>query len=120
MPTEHKIENIIGVLLLVGVSISGALVFCGGILYLWLHGADNMQTELLVSDNYSIHIRHFWNIAFSLEPIGIIELGLIALVTTQILRVGLLVWFYADIRDYKFMCISLFVFIVLIYSFLGR
>jgi len=120
MLTTPKMERMIGALLLIGTAISAALVLFGGIMYLWQHGGENMQTELLVSDNYSINIRQIWHIALSLTPLGIIELGLIALVTTQILRVGMLVWFYAAIRDYRFTLISVFIFVTLLYSFLWR
>jgi uncharacterized membrane protein len=117
VPTTRKIENMIGILLLLGTIISAGLVLGGGIVYLWQHGGDNLQSELLSSDNYSIHIRQIWGIALSSTPIGFIELGLIALVGTQILRVGLLVWFYAAIRDYAFTGICIFVLVILLYSF---
>lgn len=113
-----KIERAIGVLLLIGTTLSAVLVLSGGIMYLWQHGGENMQTELLVSDNYSVNIRQIWRIALSMTPLGMIEVGLIVLVATQILRVGLLVWFYTVIRDFRFTLISLFIFTILLYSFL--
>jgi len=115
-----KIERAIGVLLLIGTTLSAALVLCGGMMYLWQHGGENMQTELLISDNYSVNIRQIWRIAISMTPLGIIEVGLIVLVATQILRVGLLVWFYTVMRDFRFTIISLFIFVILVYSFLWR
>lgn len=120
MITETKIERMIGVLLLLGTMTSALLVLVGGIWYLSLHGGEDMQTEMLASDAYSVKISQIWHILFALTPLSLIELGLIALVTTQLLRVALLVWFYANQRDYRFTGISLFILLTLLYSFIWQ
>lgn len=115
-----QMENIIGWILIVGTLFSALLVLTGGCLYLLQHGSETMNAELLAANDYQIGVREILDIAFSFSPIGLIELGLVLLVATQLLRVALLVWFYAMIRDYWFTLISCFILFTLTYSLLWR
>lgn len=118
MFSSRKIEEIIGSLLLYGTVFSAVIVFIGGMLYLWQFGDVSLQTQLLNGNKYNIVIRHIWAMTDNFSSLSIIELGLIALVVTQILRVGVLVLFYYVKRDYYFTAICTFIFLVLLYSFL--
>lgn len=120
MISTKKMENIIGLLLTIGMLFSAILVLIGGVLYLLQHGSDPMQTEVISSNAYQISIKHLWHRPQTFSAITIIELGLLALVATQILRVGLLAWFYTAIKDSKFALISFFILLMLIYSFVWR
>lgn len=112
MLTSKKIEKMIGVVLAVGTLLSALLVLIGGVSYLITHGSEALQNEWTLGG-----IRQF---SLSLSSIGIIEIGLLVLVGIQLLRVGLLVWFYTVIHDYAFSLISLFILLTLIYSFIWR
>lgn len=116
MLTTNKMQSVIGTLLIVGILISLALVIIGGVWYLLENGGNSLQTQLLTLDTYHFSIQQIWHTAFSLTPIGFIELGLLTLVSTQILRVALLTGFYMAIRDYWFTFFSFFILFVLIYS----
>ena len=116
MYSTQKMQDVISMLLIIGMLISVMIVAIGGTLYLLQHGNENLQTELLTAESGYHSIQQIWQIAFSFTPIGIIELGLLTLVATQILRVALLTWFYAVIRDYWFTGFSFFILVVLIYS----
>jgi len=115
-----KMENAISWILLLGIFCSASMVLVGGILYLMQYGGENARTILSPSAALPTHLQDIWVSALSGSPSGIIELGIVLLVFTQIMRVGLLAWFYAWIKDFWFTGISLFILLALIYSFLYR
>jgi uncharacterized membrane protein len=113
-------QDMIGIVLLMGTLISAVIVILGGLFYLLQYGNENMHTEFLQSDTYQLSIKQLWQMALSFSSKGIIMLGLLSLVMTQIVRVALLTWFYMILRDYWFILFSVFILIVLIYSFFLR
>lgn len=117
MLTPHKMQEDLTLILLMGTLFAIFLVFLGGSTYLWQHGNEVLQLKVLESSHVNIDIRH---LSFSFSPLFIIILGLLSLVATQMLRVLLLLIYYASIRDYKFTLISLFVLLVLLYSFFAQ
>lgn len=117
MISSNKMQENLTIILLLGTLTATFLVLAGGSMYLWNHGQEILQLKLLETSHFKINIRH---LDFSYSPLFIIVLGLLTLVATQILRVLLLVFYYGSIRDYKFTFISLFVLLVLIYSFIAQ
>lgn len=120
MLTAHKMEELIGLTLLFGTLASLMLVIVGGGWFLLQHGGENLQTELMQINNQPVTIQQIWLNALSFTPLGIVELGLLLLVVTQIIRIALLVWFYAAVRDIGFTLISIFILLILVYSFIWR
>lgn len=120
MLTNKETRNIISWILTVGTLFSAGLVLIGGIFYLIQHGGDNASSELLNPSTIYTSVISIWHAALQFSPLGIIALGVVALVLTQLLRVGLLIIYYFSIRDYWFTCICLFVFLTLIYGFLKQ
>lgn len=120
MFSVKKLQEIMGILLLIGISLSASLVCIGGLLFLWQHGGESIQTEWMQLSTAPINRSSIWQLAFSFTPLGMIELGLLLLVFTQIIRVALLCGFYAVIKDYWFTFISTFILCVLVYSFFWR
>lgn len=120
MYSIKKMQEVLSVVLMIGILTSTALVLIGGIFYLSQFGSHTMQVEILQSNAYQTNIKQIWQSALSLSPSGIIELGLLLLVITQILRVALLTWFYAVLKDIWFTSFSVFILLVLIYSLIWR
>jgi uncharacterized membrane protein len=120
MLSIKKMQTLMSFILLTGTLLATALVMIGGILYLLQSGNDSIQNEWLPVHTSSLSIKQIWQFAFSFSPLGIIELGLLLLVATQTIRVALLCWFYTMIHDYKFVMISAFILILLIYSSFWR
>ena len=116
MQSVQKIQQWIGFILLSGTLLSTTLVMIGGAWYLWQFGADPLQSELLQPISQPIPISEVWHFALSWTPLGLVQLGLLLLISTQTIRVFLLFCFYTHIRDYAFMLISLFILLMLIYS----
>ena len=120
MNSTTNIQDKISLILLVGILAAIGLVFLGGIIYLFQVGNENLQMELLQSITYKTSLKQIISKALSLSPLGIIELGLMILVITQLLRIALLTWFYFIIRDYWFTVFSIFILSVLVYSLIWR
>jgi len=120
MTSIKRIQFIISYILLIGTIFSAGLVLVGGFMYLYQNGAANMHIEVLHADAFAANIIDILYIGFSFTPIGIIILGLLSLIVTQILRVAMLCGFYTFTRDYWFIFISLFILAVMIYSVFWR
>lgn len=120
MSSIKKLQEIMTLILTTGTLSSFCLVVLGGGLYLLKHGANPIQIEVLQSAAYVTNMVMVLKNAFFLEPVSMIELGLLLLVLTQIVRVAMLVWFYSLIRDHWFTGISLFVLSLLSYSFIRQ
>lgn len=120
MLTNKKIEQMIGMILLIGTLISTAFVATGGMLYLIQEGSQPIHLDTWQAGDAPTTLKSIWQDTRALTPLGIIECGLLFLVITQILRVALLTCFYALIRDYWFTFISAFILLTLLYSFIWR
>jgi uncharacterized membrane protein len=120
MLSTKEMQNTISLILLSGTLLSAALVIIGGIMYLSEHGSQIMPFELLQTDMVPTSMKQVWQFALSFSSLAIIELGLLLLVATQMVRVALLCWFYAMQKDLAFLFISLFVLVILIYSCFWR
>ena len=120
MLSVNKMEEIMSLLLLCGTACAAGFVCIGGLFFLMQHGMDNIQVEILQTTPLQISHQELWQFALSFTPLGLIELGLLLLVLTQIIRVALLCGFYAAIRDYWFTVICTFILFVLVYSLFWR
>ena len=92
------------------------IIFDGGISYIDQH-ANDLLTNIMPSQLTPISLAQIFHLSFSFSSIGFIELGLLLLVATQIIRVFLLVCFYAAIKDYHFLLINAYLTIMLILGF---
>lgn len=114
---DHDIERMVSILLRMGVTIAGIVVLGGGIFYLFRHGAAP-------ADHHTFHgqpeidrvIPEIFAGALALRPRSIIQLGVIALIATPILRVALAFVGFTLERDRTYAIITLIVFCVLLGS----
>src|SRR3990167_7213825 len=113
MLANKNMQESIGFILFIGTFVSVCIAMVGGSLYLIQHGNETLSTQILQSDSYHLSIFAIWQSAKSLSSVGMIELGLLSLVMTQIVRVATLVWFYLKTHDYVFPGISLFILLTL-------
>jgi uncharacterized membrane protein len=117
---EQKMDAVIGSLLRIGVIAAGAIVFLGGIFYLIQYGRQ-------IPDYRSFHgqpqnlkfIGGIFREAFSLNPSGIIQLGILLLIATPVARVAFSVFAFARQRDLVYIIVTLFVLSTLIFSLAG-
>jgi len=118
--TDQKVELIIGNLLRAGVSVAAVVVLIGGLIFLVRHGLQPANYRVFAGEPSDL--RHWNGIAWSsvhLRGRGIIQLGLVLLLATPVTRVAFAAFAFAMERDWLYVGVSTFVFLVLLYSMLG-
>lgn len=131
-PTEaprpkHDIQQLVGNTLRWGVTIACIIAFIGGIMYLVHHGGEPMKDyrhfpiaeEAAHKDTYTtLHgildgVRH-------MKAVGWIQLGVIVLILTPIMRVALSLFDFLQDHDWLYSVITAIVLAVIIFnSFAG-
>ena len=118
--TDQKLEAAIGRMLQIGVMLAAAVVFLGGILYLRQvtgPGPDYSHFGTGVAERFRSPAE-IVSYAFHGRARDIIQLGLLILIATPIARVVFAAVGFLLEKDYLYVCISLIVLAVLLYSLL--
>jgi uncharacterized membrane protein len=116
--TDERVEQVIGNLLRFGVLLSALVVLAGGVLYLAREGG-RPEKEHRVFREEAVQLRHPGDVlrdAGRLQSEGLIELGLLLLIATPIVRVLFSVVAFAVQRDRTYVVITLIVLGILLYS----
>jgi uncharacterized membrane protein len=116
----QSIELLIGRVLRVGLIASVLIVLTGGVFYLLQNGHQDIHYQVFQYTSTFSSITNILHEAFTRSPAGIIQLGLLVLVLTQVLRVLLTIGLFLKIKDYLFTIISLIIFAILVYSIFLR
>jgi uncharacterized membrane protein len=112
--TDKQVEQRLGRLLQVGVVAAATVVFIGGVLYLARHGAAPADHKEFHGEPADLRSPvGIVQSALALQSRGIIQLGLLLLVATPVVRVGFSVVAFARQRDYIFVALTMFVLVVL-------
>lgn len=117
---ELQLELLLSNLLKYGVFLASAVVLVGGILYLIRHGAE--PADYRVFHGVPSEFRSpdgVINAILSGSRRGIIQLGLLILVATPIVRVAISFLAFLRQRDYVYIAITSLVLSGLIYSLIG-
>jgi uncharacterized membrane protein len=118
--SEKRLESVIGQMLRVGVIVSAALVFVGGMLYLAKFGAVRPDYRIFRSEPTDLRfVQPVVADAASRQARGLIQLGLLILIATPIARVAFSVIAYISERDWLYTAITLIVLGILLYSLAG-
>lgn len=118
---DTTLETVIGYTLRIGVIAAAVLVLAGGVYYL----IENANTAV---DYHTFHpaAKHSLDLSaivqnvLALNSLGIIQLGLLVLVATPVVRVILSVIAFALERDLLYVAVTAVVLAVLLYSFLAK
>ena len=117
---DYRIEQIIGVLLRVGVSLSAALVLIAGIAFLWNHHADRVSYHEFRGEVPSLTIvAGVLHGAAHFDSLALMQLGLLILIATPVARVLFAAFAFALERDWMYVVVSLIVFVVLLGTLTG-
>ena len=115
--TDQSIENMVSVLLLTGVVISGGIVLGGGVYYLLRHGSEIADFHTFRGQpSIDRLVGEIVRGALSLRARSIIQFGILALIATPILRVAVSLIGFALEHDRKYVVITAIVLTVLLYS----
>jgi uncharacterized membrane protein len=117
---DTDMQSLLGLVLRAGVIISMSVVFLGGVIYLYRHGQSvaNYKTFIGTPD-FIRHAPGIFYSTFDLKGQAIIQLGIILLIATPILRVIFSAIGFVLEKDYLYVIISLMVLIVIFISTLS-
>ena len=110
-----------GRLLQAGVLLSALVVFAGAVLYLRMYGSTHPANATFIGEPDELtHIGGIVRLAATLHGRGLIQLGLIMLIATPIMRVAFsLVAFFIQ-RDRTYVLLTAFVLLLLLASLGGH
>ncbi|HEX4232043.1 MAG TPA: DUF1634 domain-containing protein [Bryobacteraceae bacterium] len=118
--TDENLEIAISIILRTGVSIAGAVVFLGGIVYLLRHGGQAVNYGEFHGETASN--RQIGGIvagALAFQGRSIIQLGVLLLIATPIVRVAFSMVGFAIERDRTYVLITAIVLAVLIFGLIS-
>jgi len=132
--TDYQIDQVVGLLLRVGVLLAAAVVLLGAVLYLAQEGTRRIRTRWASAEGPDVrdlshfkedrwpgleHVRTIAGGAARFEGRYVIQLGILLLVATPVARVALCVLAFLAQRDRLYIGVTLFVLAVLIASLAG-
>jgi uncharacterized membrane protein len=118
--TDEKVDGLIGTILQGGVLTAGALVLTGGILYLLRYGMAPANYRVFGAEPSEVHsIWPIFSGVARLDGRAIIQLGILVLVATPVIRVLFSVVAFAVQRDRLYVTITLAVLGILVYGLFG-
>lgn len=121
---KHDIQQLIGNTLRWGVSIACFIAFIGGIIYLCQHGNDAMP-DYTHFDYDEAHpavyttLSGIWNGLWSMTSQSWIQLGVVALILTPIMRVFLSLVDFLEEHDWLYSAITAIVLSIIIFNSIG-
>jgi uncharacterized membrane protein len=117
---DQRIEDVIGNLLRAGVLLAAAVVLTGGIIYLVRHGGEPVEYRVFRGEPSDLrHVPGIVAGALALRGRGIIQLGLLLLIATPVIRVAFSVVGFAAEGDRMYVGFTLAVLVILLLSLLG-
>ena len=115
--SDKAIEMWLGKLLRSGVILAAIVVFAGGVWYVAeSRGAVASYKTFHGEPRELRHVTQIVHEAISLQPLGLIQLGLLLLIATPVARVVFSVVGFAMERDWMYVVFTLIVLATLLYS----
>ena len=119
--TEHRLDEIIGILLRTGVLLAAFFVLIGGVSYLARENGPVPDYHTFHSEPENLRtLPGIVHEAFALRGVGLIQFGLLILIATPIARVAFSLLAFLHLRDWIYACVTIIVLGLLLYSLLGR
>ena len=117
---DARIELLLGTLLRAGVLTAAAVVLVGAILYLAAHGSDPSDYHTFRAQPLQMRgIAGVLRAARSFDGAAIIQLGVLVLIATPVLRVASSAYAFAKQHDRRYVVITLVVLGILSYGLLA-
>jgi len=116
--SEHEFEILLGNLLRIGVMMSAGIVAVGGVLYLLRHGMERPSYHIFRGEPAAFRVLpDIAHAALTFQRRrSIIQLGLLVLIATPILRVIFSAYGFIRQGDRTYTFITLLVLAILLYS----
>lgn len=117
---DERVELALAMLLRAGVIVAAMLVLVGGLLHLVLHGGQRPDYRHFAGEPGDLqHPGRIFALALHGSPEGLIQLGVLVLLATPVLRVGFSLLAFARERDRTYVVLTSVVLVVLLLSVLG-
>ena len=117
---DARIELLLGTLLRAGVLTAAAVVLLGAVVYLASHGSDPSDYHTFRAQPLQMRgIAGVLRAARSFDGAAIIQLGVLVLIATPVLRVASSAFAFARQRDKTYVLITLVVLGILSYGLLA-
>jgi uncharacterized membrane protein len=117
MVTDTRVELFLGKLLRFGVLLAALVVLTGGVWFLAQSRGPAQNYKIFRGEPSEMsHVQGIAHEAFSLQPLGLIQFGLLLLIATPVARVLFSVLGFALERDWMYVVITLGVLVLLIYT----
>lgn len=115
---DRNLEIVLGDLLRTGVIVSASIVIIGAILFLTRHGIEIPNYDIFKPDRFRFSdFSNLFNGIIELRSVSIMELGILILIATPVLRVIFSVFAFIYEKDYMYVVFTLIVLFVLVFSF---
>jgi len=120
--SDDQVEQLIGRLLQVGVLIAAAVVVIGGVMLLVQHGGTPVEFRTFSTASSPLQgLVGIFRGAFALDARAVVQLGLVLLIATPVMRVALTLVTFALQRDRLYVLITAVVLALLLYGLIwGR
>jgi uncharacterized membrane protein len=114
---DAQFEKILSRVLRMGMLLSALLIALGGVLHLLRYGMNTLNYDIFQSKSENLQtLPDSAKDMFSLQQCGLIQVGLLILLMTPILRVAFSAYTFAKQRDFIYLVITSIVLAVLIFS----
>lgn len=118
--SDQKMEIFIGNLLRAGVAISAAVVLVGAAIYLLHHGAEPVHYRVFHGEPAELRsIGGIVRTSWTFQGRAVIQLGLLLLIATPVVRVAFSIFGFAEENDRMYVGFTVIVLLVLLYSIIG-
>jgi len=118
--TDSQVDAIIGNLLRAGVTIACLIVLAGGGLYIMKHGTETPHYYIFIGEPSTLsNVLEIIKDASAFHARGVIQLGLLFLIATPVMRVAFTVVSFILMRDRIYVGVTLIVLAVLLFSLAG-
>jgi uncharacterized membrane protein len=118
--TDQQVEITISVLLRIGVTLAAVIVIVGGILYLIRNGHSIPEDHIFRGEPADLRqVPGVLHEMLALRGRGIIQLGILLLILTPVVRVAFSVFAFWQQRDRLFTIVTLIVLLILVHGLLS-
>ena len=121
MSADERLDVVVSVVLRVGVTLAAVLVLAGGVLYLVGHAHDAPDHRVFRGAPAGLtHLGGIFTGVLGLDPLYVIQLGLVVLIATPVARVLVCAGAFGLERDWIYTVVSLIVLGLLVFSIAGH
>lgn len=115
--SDHEVEQLIGRLLQIGVLVAAGVVLIGGVMLLVQHGSRPVEFATFSTAASPLQgLAGIFRGALALDSMAIVQLGLVLLIATPVMRVALTLVAFALQRDRLYMLLTAIVLGLLLYG----